>query len=205
MQRQFEQAISETCRQGPTHPGAPGHDVHFYSTKESLTRTVVDFLASGVAAGQPIVVIATEAHRRLFENGLRQRGLDTEELYSGRLAVWLDAHETLASFMEGAVPNRELFMATVGSVFERLLNKRSYLVIRGYGEMVDLLWQSGNAEGAILLEQHWNELADRYAYSLLCGYSFDNFLKEGGVDGFRRICGHHTHALPLDSAGRNVA
>ena len=71
--------------------------------------------------------------------------------------------------------------------------------------MVDLLWKSGNAEGAILLEQLWNDLADRYAYSLLCGYSFDNFLKEGGVDGFRRICSHHTHALPLESADKNVA
>ena len=58
---------------------------------------------------------------------MRERGLDTDELFSGRLAVWLDAHETLASFMEGALPSRELFMATVGSVFERLLNKRSYL------------------------------------------------------------------------------
>src|SRR5437868_6216152 len=129
MQQQFERALSETCRQGPTHPGVVGHDVQFYRTKESLARSVVDFLASGVAAGQPIVVIATDAHRRLFENGLRERGLDTDELYSGRLAVWLDAHETLDAFMEGGVPNRELFMATVGSVFERLLNKRSYLVI----------------------------------------------------------------------------
>lgn len=205
MESQFEEAISALCRRGPTRPGASGHDVHFYRTEDSLIRNVVDFLAGGVAAGQPIVVIATEAHRELFAEGLRERGLDPDELYSGRLAVWLDARETLASFMEGALPSRELFQATVGSVFERLLNKRSYLTIRGYGEMVDLLWQDGNADAAILLEQLWNDLADRYAYSLLCGYSFDNFLKEGGIDGFRRVCTHHTHALPLDSQGRDVA
>lgn len=205
MDRQFEEVITETCRHGPTRPGATGHDVHFYRSEDSLIRSVVDFLAGGVAAGQPIVVIATEAHRRLFADGLRERGLDPDQLYSGRFAVWLDARETLASFMEGAVPTRELFQATVGSVFEKLLNKRSYLTIRGYGEMVDLLWKDGNAEGAILLEELWNDLADRYAYSLLCGYSFDNFLKEGGMDGFRRVCSRHTHALSLDSLDKDVA
>jgi hypothetical protein len=205
MDPQFERAITETCRPGPTRPGATGHDVHFYRTEDSLIRSVVDFLAGGVAAGQPIVVIATEGHRRLFAEGLRERGLDPDQLYSGRLAVWLDAQETLASFMEGALPSRELFHATVGSIFERLLNRRSYLTIRGYGEMVDLLWKDGNTEAAILLEQLWNELADRYAYSLLCGYSFANFLKDGGIDGFRRVCGHHTRALPLDSFDKDVA
>jgi hypothetical protein len=198
-QQQFQRALSEKCRQGPTPAGTTGHDVHFYRTEEALTRTVVSFLAAGVAAGQPIVVFATAARRRLFEQGLREKGLNTEELFSGRLAMWIDARETLASFMEGVTPNRELFMATVGSVFERLLKKRSYLIVRGYGEMVDLLYKDGNPAGALMLEQLWNELADRYSYSLLCAYAVDNFMNEGGVDAFRRVCGHHTHALPLET------
>jgi hypothetical protein len=131
--------------------------------------------------------------------------LDIDELYSGRLAVWLDARETLASFVERGVPNKELFLATVGSVFERLINKRSYLVVRGYGEMVDLLWKDGNAEGAMLVEQFWNDLADRYSYSLLCGYSVENFFLAGGVDGFRRVCTHHTAVLPLEAPDEHVA
>jgi hypothetical protein len=98
-----------------------------------------------------------------------------------------------------------MFLATVGRVFERLLDKRYYLIVRGYGEMVDLLWKDGNTEGAILLEQLWNELANRYKYSLLCGYSVDNFLHEAGLDGFRRVCDHHTHALPLEGASERVA
>jgi hypothetical protein len=177
-----------------------GHDVQFYRSEAYLTRTVVDFLAAGVAAGQPIVVIATEAHRSRFADGLRARGLDIDELSWGRLAVWLDARETLASFMVADRPSRTLFLATVGNVFERLLNKRSYLIVRGYGEMVDLLWKEGNEEGAIRLEQLWNELADRYSYSLLCGYSVDNFQHSGCVDAFRRVCSQHGHALPLEVA-----
>jgi hypothetical protein len=186
------------CGPGPTPAYLAGHDVQFYRTDAYLTRSVVDFLSVGIRAGQPIVVIATEAHRNAFVDALRAKGVDPDELYCGRVAIWLDARETLASFMEGPTPNRELFMATVGNVFEKVLNKRYYLVVRGYGEMVDLLYRDGNCEGAVLLEQLWNELADRYKYSLLCGYSVDNFPQEAGVDGFRRVCDHHTHALPLE-------
>jgi hypothetical protein len=206
IQRELTSALTESkCGRALTRPGMTGHDVHFYRTEASLVRTVVGFLADGVRAGQPIVVIATPDHQRLFKERLAALGLDMDELYSGRLAVWLDARDTLASFMEGGLPNRELFMATIGNVFERLIHKRSYLIVRGYGEMVDLLWKEGNTEGAILLEQLWNDLANRYAYSLLCGYSVENFFMAGGIDGFRRVCTHHTNALPLDEGGEHVA
>jgi hypothetical protein len=194
-----------SCYAGPTPAGLAGHDVQFYRTDAYLTKAVVKFLAEGVMAGQPIIVVATEAHRRAFADGLRSMGLDPEGSFGDRLAVWLDARETLETFMEGPLPNRELFMATVGRVFERLIDKRNYLVIRGYGEMVDVLWKDGKTDAAILLEQYWNELADRYKYALLCGYAVDNFLHESGVAGFRSICDHHKHALPLEALRQSVA
>jgi len=205
-QIQLEQALADSpCESGCTPAGLAGHDVQFYRTDAYLTSAVVDFLGEGIRAGQPVIVIATEAHRRAFGERLRARGLDPDELFSGRLAVWLDARETLSAFMEGAVPNRELFFATVGSVFERLLAKRYYLVVRAYGEMVDLLFKDGNPDAAVQVEQMWNELANQYKYSLLCGYSLENFLHEAGVAGFRQVCDHHSRALPFESVDRNVA
>ena len=189
----------------PTPAGLSGHDVVVYRAEEALTRSVVDFLSAGIRVGQPIIVIATPAHRREFNAALRANGLDPEEQFAGRVAVWLDARETLDSFMTDSLPDRELFLATVGSVFERLLDKRQYLIVRAFGEMVDLLWKDGNIEGAIVLEQLWNELALKYKYSLLCAYSIDNFVHEAGVAAFRRVCDHHTNAFPLDVVHKNVA
>jgi hypothetical protein len=198
--------IAETsCELGCTPPGIAGHDVQFYRTDEYLVKSVVAFLSDGIRAGQPIIVIATEPHRRAFVEGLRKVGLDHDKLYSGQLSVWLDARETLDAFMESSLPNRELFFATVGSVFEQLVEKRYYLVVRAYGEMVDLLYKDGNSEGAILLEQLWNELANRYKYSLLCGYCIDNFLHEAGLEGFKSVCEHHRGALPIESEAKYVA
>jgi hypothetical protein len=183
---------------GPTPALHSGHDVQFYRTELALIQSATDFLADGLRAGQPIVVIATEPHRRAFADRLRARGLDTDEMLSGREAIWLDARETLSCFMEGRTPNRELFLQTVGAVFERLLKKRYYLVVRGYGEMVDLLVKEGNVDGAVLLEAMWNELADKYSFALLCGYSMDNFLKEAGAEGFRQVCSQHSRVVPLE-------
>jgi hypothetical protein len=188
-----------------TPAGVAGHDVHFYRTEDSLTASVVEFLSDAIRVGQPIIVIATEAHRQAFANGLRAQRLDPDALLAGRLAIWLDARETLESFMENGLPNRELFNATVGSVFARILDKRQYLVVRAFGEMVDLLWKAGNSEGAILLEELWNDLAHQYKYSLLCGYSVDNFMHEAGVAAFRRVCDHHTGARLLDDQDKIVA
>jgi hypothetical protein len=181
---------------GATPAGDVGHDVQFYKSDAYLTSVVADFLAAGVRVGQPLIVIATAPHRIAFARELRSRGLDIDEILSGREATWLDARETLAAFMEAGHPNPELFNATVGSVFDAVLRKRHYLVVRGYGEMVDLLVQDGNLEGAMLLEGLWNDLATKYAYSLLCGYSLENFLHEAGSQNLQRVCAHHNHSLP---------
>jgi hypothetical protein len=199
------ETLSQSCDPGPTPAGLPGHDVHFYSSEESLVRSVVTFLSAGLRVGQPVIVIATEPHRKAFAAGLRDKGLDPDEILAGRVVVWLDARETLNSFMEDRVPSRELFEATVGSVFEKILDHRQYLVVRAFGEMVDLLFKDGNIEGAVALEELWNELASKYKYSLLCAYSIENFLHEAGVADFRRVCDQHTNALPLDTFRKNVA
>ena len=199
------ETLSRVCDSGPTPAGLPGHDVHFYSSEESLVRSVVAFLSAGVRVGQPLIVIATEPHRKAFAAGLREKGLDPDEILAGRVVLWLDARETLNAFMEDRLPSPELFEATVGNVFEKIVGQRQYLVVRAFGEMVDLLFKDGNIEGAVALEELWNELAAKYKYSLLCAYSIENFLHESGVADFRRVCDQHTNALPLDTFKKNVA
>ena len=180
-----------------TPAGVPGHDVQFYDGEDFLAREVTKFLAEGIRAGQPLVIVATEAHRRQFARGLRELGFDADA-YSGSQAVWLDAHDTLRAFMECGMPNQERFEATIGAVLDRVLANRSYLVARAYGEMVDLLWKEGNIEGAIALEELWNALAARYSFTLLCAYSMGNFYKEAHTASFQRICAQHAHALPTE-------
>jgi PAS domain S-box-containing protein len=184
----------------PVRNWVRGHDVQFYDSENYLGTVVSTFLVEGVRAAQPLVVIATDAHCRLFRERMRAAGICPEDLVEGRDIVWLDAHETLQAFMEGDLPNAELFELTVGAVFERVMaNGRGYVVTRAYGEMVDLLWRAGKIEGAIALEQLWNGLALRYSFALLCAYSMGNFVKEAHGTDFARICAAHRHVSPTEA------
>ncbi len=173
--------------------------MQFYESEEFLYETVGEFLLDGVKAAQPIIVIATPAHRAAFLERLSAVRPDVNDHVTGRDAVWLDARQTLAAFMVGLRPDPELFEATVGAVFEKVLENRSYLVVRAYGEMVDLLWKDGNIDGAIALEELWNGLAARYSFSLLCAYAMGNFYKSAHTEQFRKICAQHMKIIPAES------
>jgi len=182
----------------PRDPSNPTHDVQFYENEHFLAAAVADFLAGGITVGQPVVVIATQEHRDAFVLRLKSKGLDTDYAIRNGFLTMLDAREILAHFMDGDVPNANRFRSTVGSVIDNSLGLSSYRCIRAYGEMVDLLWKDGNTEGAIRLEEMWNELADSRSFSLLCAYSMGNFYKEAHTRDFQRICHTHAHVLPTE-------
>lgn len=171
------------------------HDVQFYDNHAYLAESVGRFLAEGIRAAQPAIVIATAAHRRAFMAELQRLGIDVDALHPSDM-VWLDARETLSAFMEGSSVNAELFHATVGSVMEKVVANRRYVTVRAFGEMVDVLWREGKPEAAIALEELWNALASKYAFALLCGYSKEGFASESALAGVERICSLHTRVLP---------
>jgi DcmR-like sensory protein len=179
-----------------THVWRPGHDVQFYEDEAFLSEAVASFLAEGFRAGQPLIVIATAEHRKAFAQRMRARGVDPEDLVHGRDIMWLDAADTLAAFMEGDRPDPELFEATVGNVFEKIMANRKYAMVRAYGEMVDLLWRGGKSASAIAVEELWNGLAAKYAFSLLCAYSKESLLSDPHTDGIDSICRVHSRVLP---------
>src|SRR5581483_4856909 len=58
-------------RHPPSHAAvASSHIVQFYENDQFLCATVADFLADGIGAGQPTVVIATEPHRASITQSL---------------------------------------------------------------------------------------------------------------------------------------
>jgi DcmR-like sensory protein len=177
-----------------TRVWAPGHEVQFYQDDARLCDGVGHFLTEGVRAGQPAIVIATPSHRQEFAERMRLAGIDPDRLAPIDL-VWLDARETLSAFMEGGRPNAELFHATVGNVFEKVIANRRFVLVRAYGEMVDLLWRDGKAEAALELEDLWNTLAGKYKFFLLCVYAKESLVAHGSPDGIERVCACHSSVL----------
>ena len=61
------------------HPHGGGNDRHvvqFYEDESFIVATVADFLGRGIHQGEPLVVIATAAHRQAFRERLASAGVD---------------------------------------------------------------------------------------------------------------------------------
>lgn len=176
----------------------PTHVVQFYDSETYLAAAVSDFLAPGLRSGQPVLVIATLEHREAFSIRLRSKGLDVERAERAGQLQMLDAHDALSTFMSGSVPDAHRFKTTVGDILARSVCGTTHSVTRAYGEMVDVLWKEGNVEGAIRLEELWNDLAQTHPFSLLCAYSMGNFYREAHAPGFEAICRQHAHVIPTE-------
>lgn len=170
------------------------HAVQFYGNDESLFTTVAGFLCQGFVDGHPAIVIGTADHRKAIFDHLRARFIDVDQaIQAGRLRM-LDAQQTLDLFMVNGMPDAQRFDNSVGKLIAEVLDGRQdKVLIRAYGEMVDLLWKDDKPDAAIRLEMLWNRLAQRYGFALLCGYSMGNFYKE--TKGFEAICRQHTHVV----------
>ncbi|HJR58726.1 MAG TPA: MEDS domain-containing protein [Vicinamibacterales bacterium] len=173
------------------------HAVQFYGDSASLCRRVASFLTAGLASGEPAIVIAAGEHRDGIVNELDARLIDVAHARRVGELVLLDAEETLGALMIGGTPDPYLFHSYMGTIFDQVAKGRPRTGIRAYGEMVDLLWKTGQAEAAIKLEILWNALATKFAFSLLCGYSMGQFYKQ--PDLYRQVCEQHTAVFDVDS------
>jgi hypothetical protein len=102
--------------------------------------------------------------------------------------------------MRDGTPDWNSFHAVVGGLIAEL--RLQYPTVRAYGEMVDILWQNGERDAAIRLEEYWNELGKLQTFSLFCAYFMDN-LDAGTYGGpLECVCKVHTHLIPARDYGR---
>ena len=179
-----------------------GHSVQFYEDDRYLIETVVDFFAVGLVDGLGAVAVATRDHLTAITRGLHEKGFDIERTRTNGQLMLIDADELLSSFMVGSVPDAARFRwamdGVLGSHARFGDGARERRPVLAFGEMVDLLCRDGNIDGAIRLEELWNELAETYTFSLLCAYSMGNFSEDTHDAALRAICNQHAHVLPTE-------
>ena len=179
-----------------------GHSVQFYEDDRFLVETVVDFFAVGLVDGLGAVAIATREHIAAITHGLHEKGFDVDRTCTTGQLTLLDAEELLASFMSGAQPDAARFRHAMDGVLGSHARfgdgARERRPVLAFGEMSDFLSREGNLDGAIRLEELWNELAETYTFSLLCAYSLSAFSEDTHDAALRAICNQHAHVLPTE-------
>ncbi|HWW87369.1 MAG TPA: MEDS domain-containing protein [Vicinamibacterales bacterium] len=171
------------------------HTVHFYASEKSLFTTVAGFLGKALVDGQPAILFATAAHRTPILESLKRLLIDVDQAQRAGDLILVDAHRALSTFMVDRVPNAAAFEANVGTIISDVLKRRAPgVMIRAYGEMVDVLWKGRQFEAAIRLEMLWNKLAKQFGFALLCSYAMGAFYKQ--TEQCEEVLRQHAHVLP---------
>jgi hypothetical protein len=177
------------------------HSVHFYEEHSDLISRLRGVVSSGLKIGNSVLIVATPEHRQYLVKALTELDVDVPAHAREGRFVMCDAGETLSAFMVQGRPNRKLFDASIGKL---LLEAKAAARSQGksltvFGEMVAVLWEEGNKEGALELESLWNEVLADSAFHLHCAYPRWNFTAQDEKD-IARICGTHSHVLGRDPA-----
>ena len=180
-----------------TDMGKSEHFVQFYEEDSFLLKSLSGFIAAGLRQGETAIVIATPSHRNALDQHLRLDGLDPEASRLLQQFMVLDAAETLSKFMIGDSPDERLFTQVVGGLIARV--SKTGKPVRAFGEMVALLWERGNMDGAIRLEELWNNLGKEHSFCLFCAYPMNGCRGEKNGVPFLHVCKAHTRVIPAES------
>jgi hypothetical protein len=166
----------------------PGlHACQFHDTDESLCDAVALFAGAGLEQEDAVVLVASADHLA----GVRARLAHAHDLESARArGRWVE--QDAAAMLERIAPDGRIDRARLRGAVLPLLESpifRACGKVRIYGEMVSLLWRSGQSAAAIELEEAWSELASTHRFALLCGYLLE------GLD-------ERTYTGPLHEVGR---
>ncbi|MES2534299.1 MAG: diguanylate cyclase [Pseudomonadota bacterium] len=175
------------------------HFVQFYENDDVLIDEVALFIGSGLEAGHAGIVIASRAHLDLLEQRLQGHLPVKKTRGRGTSYTALDATDTLSKFMIDGWPDERRFTTVIGGVIRRV-SHGGMLHVRAFGEMVAELYAQGNHEAAIRLEALWNDLAERYSFSLLCAYPINAFSAVEHQQRFDDICCAHARVVSAERA-----
>jgi signal transduction histidine kinase/CheY-like chemotaxis protein len=171
----------------------PDHLVQFFEDEAHLLDTLAPFIAAGLTAGEPGIVVAAPARRERLAGRLRAAGVDVDAARACGAYLELDAAETLARILADGVPDPDRFARVIGPIVETASRERP---ARVFGEMVGLLASRGSLPAALRLEELWTALQRRHAFRLFCAYPLDRRDGVALAPAIVDICARHSSVLP---------
>jgi hypothetical protein len=173
------------------------HFVQFYEDEAALVPLLSRYVGTALVAGDAAIVVAPDSLRGKVAAHLASHGLDVAVARAQDRYFDLDAAASLRRIVRNGAPDAVRFSAFSERLIERAAGSGRRVAV--FGSMVDLLCAQGQIEAAIRLEELWNELARRRAFTLACGYRMSRFSNARHAAPFVRICSQHSHVF---SAGR---
>jgi DNA-binding NarL/FixJ family response regulator len=197
----YAQAAAQVFPQEVLTPLVPGeveisrsHEVQFYPDEAAFLFGLTCFIETALNAGNPVIAVATESHRKSLLEGLLARGVDGVAAMEQGFYLSLDVDEALSTFMVNDLPDPVRFLKVFGdllsSVAKMATGKNSR--VAACGEFAPTLWAQGKADAAIQVEHLTDEIAKSCKVDILCGYVLTSLQREQESHIYERICAEHS-------------
>ena len=184
------------------HAGPREHIVQLYQDEDFLNRAVCRFAGAALANGEGVILVPTLTHWESFRPRLEAEGVDVKAAQErGQLTV-VDAEELLPQFMRNAMPESPIFLGLAADVIARARRGGRYPKVRWWGEMVNLLWERGDAAASMNLEDLFDQLAHKHDIAIFCSFLMDNFNGEVHTYMLPRLGENHSHLIPVEDYAR---
>ena len=169
------------------------HSVHVYDDDAALIMRLCGIVSSSLRVGDSVLIVATPEHRTSLVEELKSAGVDVRSHAREGTFTMVDAYEMLLSIMVNGHPDPLRFEDQIGRLLMRIraISKSPDQRFTVFGEIVNLMWEQGNKQGALELEALWNDALNKNSFHLHCGYQRTGF--QG--DDEAAVCEVHTHML----------
>lgn len=168
------------------------HILQIYEDDKVFLETLKGFVASGLEAGESVIIIATDEHLAALHQRLRNGGFDLSSMALKDQYIPLSAQDMLSRFMINDWPDENLFCHLLTSLLLRA--RKGERQVRAFGEMVALLWSQGFSGATVRLEHLWNRFCETEAFSLFCAYPKSGFTEDAN-ESMMKICGCHSKMI----------
>jgi hypothetical protein len=170
------------------------HEAQFYSDDESFLAGFASFIEAALKAGNAVIVVATESHRKSLLPRLQARGVDVATAIGEGRYISLDVAETLSIIMVNDLPDPVRFFKAIGDLIAAAVKAAKGKIPRvsGCGECAPTLCAQGKTDAAIRLEHLWDEIAKTYDVDILCGYILETLDHPAKSRIYERICAEHS-------------
>jgi hypothetical protein len=157
---------------------------------------------AAVANGEGIILVPTQEHWNAIRPRLEGEGVDVEAAQKrGQLTV-VDADQLLPRFMRDAMPDSSIFLGLAGDVIGQARANGRYQKVRWWGEMVNVLWERGDAAASMSLEDLFDRLAHKHDIAIFCSFLMDNFDGHVHAHMLPRLGENHSHLIPVEDYAR---
>ena len=179
------------------------HIVQLYQDQDFLNRAVCRFAGAGLANGEGVILVSTLSHWNGFHAQLEAaENVDVRAAQKrGQLTV-VDAEELLPRFMRDAMPDPAIFPGVFGNVVAEARARGGYQKVRVWGEMVNVLWERGDVDASMNLEDQFDQLIKKRDIAVFCSFLMDNFNDDVHARMLPRLGTNHSHLIPVEDYAR---